>query len=81
MNIFLNISRFIFGLLFYFFRTVVNIQNETINTWITPRRFALLLGALIFVSWPGIFVGLQSFVFRDFGYFSLPLAWHIKESF
>lgn len=60
---------------------IVNIQNESEGTWITPRRFALLLGALIFVSWPGIFLGRQSFVFRDFGYFSLPLAWHLKESF
>jgi hypothetical protein len=56
-----------------------NIQNE--NPWITPRRFAVLLAALTFVSWPGIFLGLQTFIYRDFGYFSVPLAYHLRESF
>src|SRR5215469_1568275 len=74
------LSGFIFGLSFAFLN-VVNNQNECDSTWITSRHFALLLGALIIISWPGIFLGMQSFVFRDFGYFSLPLACHIKESF
>jgi hypothetical protein len=57
----------------------MNAQNE--NDWITPRRFASLLAALIFVSWPGILLGLQTFVYRDFGFFYDPVAWHMKESF
>lgn len=59
---------------------MVNIQNQKDNTWITSRRFALLLGVLALITWPGILLGRQCFVFRDFGYFSLPLAWHLKES-
>src|ERR1700677_4928973 len=58
-----------------------NLQNENESSWITPRRFAVLLAILAFVSWPGIFLGLQTFIYRDFGYFSAPLAHYFKESF
>src|ERR1700678_3231766 len=59
----------------------LNVQKENDSSWITPRRFALLLAILVFVSWPGIFLGLEMFVFRDFGFFGLPIAWHLRESF
>lgn len=57
-----------------------SIQSETDCSWITPRRFALFLAMLILVSWPGILFGLRMFVFRDFGFFAAPIAWHLRES-
>jgi hypothetical protein len=33
------------------------------------------------MTWPGIFLGLEMFAFRDFGFFALPIAWHLRESF
>ena len=59
----------------------LNVQNENGGSWITSRRFAVFLGILIFVSWPGVLLGLQTFVFRDFGFFSAPIAWHLRLSF
>lgn len=55
-----------------------NVQND--SSWITSRRFAVFLAIAVFASWPGIFLGLQMFVFRDFGFFSAPIAWHLRES-
>ena len=49
--------------------------------WLTPRRFALLLLVLVMVSFPQIVLGLQTFVYRDFGIFSYPLAFYLRESF
>jgi hypothetical protein len=49
--------------------------------WCTPGRFALLLAAFIFASYPHVLVGLQAFNFRDFGLFSYPLASFQRESF
>jgi Bacterial membrane protein YfhO len=59
----------------------LKIENEDSGSWITSRRFAVFLAILTFVSWPGIFLGSQMFVFRDFGFFSAPIAWHLRESF
>jgi hypothetical protein len=59
----------------------LNVQKENDSSWITPPRFALLLAILTFVSWPGVFLGLEMFAFRDFGFFALPIAWHLRESF
>ena len=47
---------------------------------ITAGRFALLLGLLILAAFPGVTLGWESFVFRDFGYYGYPLAHHLKES-
>lgn len=49
--------------------------------WLTPRRFAALLALLTLASYPQVFLGLQTFVFRDFSYFSYPIAYHLRESF
>jgi hypothetical protein len=58
-----------------------NAKNENDGSWITPRRFAVFLAVLVFTSWPGVFLGRQMFVFRDFGFFSAPIAWHLRLSF
>ena len=44
--------------------------------WLTTRRFALLLAALVVVSWPQDFLGLQTFVYRDFGLYAYPIAFY-----
>jgi hypothetical protein len=45
------------------------------------RRFALLLGALIVVSFPLVVTGFTSFYIRDFAVFGYPLAFFHKASF
>ncbi|HXC37054.1 MAG TPA: hypothetical protein VNV43_14340, partial [Candidatus Acidoferrales bacterium] len=59
----------------------LNVENENDGSWITSRRFAVFLAVLVFVSWPGVLLGRQMFVFRDFGFFSAPIAWHLRLSF
>jgi hypothetical protein len=49
--------------------------------WFSPGRFALILGALIFASFPQVLLGLQTFVVRDFGFFAYPLAHYQRECF
>ena len=49
--------------------------------WLTPGRFASLLAAMVLVSWPQVFLGLQTFVYRDFGLYAYPIAYHLRESF
>jgi hypothetical protein len=46
-----------------------------------PVRFAVLLGVLIAVAFPEIVFGQSSFFFRDFGFFSYPLAHYQRECF
>ena len=49
--------------------------------WLTPRRFACLLLALIVVSFPQIITGAQTFIYRDYGVFSYPLAFYSRACF
>src|SRR6266850_3924915 len=49
--------------------------------WLTPGRFALVLGLLIFAAFPQVVLGLQTFVVRDFGFFAYPLAHFQRECF
>ena len=42
------------------------------DDWLTPRRFAVLLALLALASYPQVFLGFQTFVYRDFGLFSYP---------
>src|SRR5438105_3510601 len=52
-----------------------------LGQWLTPARFALLLGLLIFASFPQVLLGLQTFVVRDYGFFAYPLAHFQRECF
>lgn len=52
-------------------------QTHPLNT----TRFALLLLALVAVSFPDVLFFGNSFVFRDFGGFCYPLAYHHRQSF
>lgn len=47
----------------------------------TARHFALLLGIGIIAAFPNVFLGLSTFVIRDFGFFAYPLASYQKECF
>ena len=49
--------------------------------WFTPRRFAGLLVLLVLASWPQVWLGWQTFEYRDFGIFSYPIAHYFRESF
>jgi hypothetical protein len=51
------------------------------DNWLTPRRFIVLLAVLTLASYPEVFLGFQTFVYRDFGLFSYPIAYHFRESF
>jgi hypothetical protein len=57
------------------------VRTASDDTWFTPRKFAALLGVLVFVSYPQVFLGFQTFIYRDFGGFSYPIAFHLQESF
>src|SRR6266481_472409 len=54
---------------------------ESLKKWLSPVRFALILGALVFVSFPQVLLGLETFVFRDFGLFGYPLAYFQRQCF
>jgi hypothetical protein len=51
------------------------------NSWLTPGRFCLILAVLIIIPFHKVLLGGQTFVFRDFGIYSYPLASFVKESF
>lgn len=58
-------------------------MNETGRAfnWFTPMRFGILLALLIFAAFPQVVLGLQTFVVRDYGFFSYPLAHFQKQLF
>lgn len=57
------------------------LEERLATTWLTPGRFALFLGLLVFAAFPGVLLGTQAFVFRDFGLFGYPLAMFHRQSF
>jgi len=51
------------------------------DSWLTPGRFAALLGLFIFCLFPAVLLGTQTFFFRDYGIFGYPLAAYHRECF
>lgn len=49
--------------------------------WFTPARFGILLALLIFAAFPQVLPGLQTFVIRDYGFFSYPAAFFQQQCF
>jgi hypothetical protein len=56
-------------------------ETGAADEWLTPRRFALILGLLIVATFPGVLLGSTTFVIRDFGMFGYPLAYFHRQSF
>lgn len=54
---------------------------EVSDGWLKPWRFAVVLAALIFVCFPAVVAGFETFYFRDFGTFGYPLASYQKDCF
>ncbi len=61
--------------------TETRLETGSADEWLTPGRFALLLGVLIFVTFPGVLLGGTTFVVRDFGLFGYPLAYYHRQCF
>jgi hypothetical protein len=51
------------------------------DEWLTPGRFALFLGLLIFATFPGVLLGSTTFIIRDFGLFGYPVAYFHRQCF
>jgi hypothetical protein len=49
--------------------------------WALPRRFALLLAAMIAIPFWDVLLGFKTFVVRDYGLYSYPVAYYLRESF
>jgi hypothetical protein len=49
--------------------------------WLTPGRFALVLGLLVFASFGAVLVGGRTFIIRDYGMFSYPVAFFQRQCF
>jgi hypothetical protein len=48
---------------------------------LTAARLALLLGALLLVSYPDILACTHAFFYRDTGQFGFPVAWYLRDCF
>jgi len=51
------------------------------DEWLTPRKFALFLALLVILSFLDVLLRGRSFVSRDFGLFSCPLAYFHRDCF
>ena len=56
-------------------------QPNVMDAWLTPGRFALCLGLLLTATYPSVLLGRATFIFRDFGMFSYPVAFFQRECF
>src|SRR2546425_11281458 len=59
----------------------VNEAAAKADLWFKPGRFAVLLAVCIFAAYPEVVLGARAFFFRDFGFFSYPLACYHRQSF
>ena len=62
-------------------RTDLASEPDRADGWLTPGRFALILGLLIIVTFPAVLMGGRTFVIRDFGMFSYPVAHFQRQCF
>ena len=54
---------------------------ESGRDWSSPGRFAVLLAVMIFAAFWDVLLGLDTFVVRDFGLFSYPVACFQRQCF
>src|SRR5262245_32157577 len=63
-------------------RLSLSTHNQRLDAaWLTPGRFAFILAICILAAYPEVVLGLQTFYYRDFGFFGYPLAHYHRESF
>src|SRR4026207_1980011 len=62
-------------------QTTDSVVQNPVSEWLSPGRFALLLGLLIFAAFPQVLIGTHAFAYRDYALFSYPLAHYFRESF
>lgn len=55
--------------------------GKTSQDWFTPGRFLILLAICIFAAFPEVVTGIATFVYRDYGIFSYPNAYYLKQCF
>src|SRR3974390_1510360 len=58
-----------------------DLRSPTADPWLTPGRFTIFLSLLVLAMFPGVLLGRESFVFRDFGLFSYPVAFFQRSCF
>ncbi len=51
------------------------------DEWFTRGRFALVLAALLFATFPGVFLGTGAFFYRDYGFLGYPFVFYARECF
>lgn len=56
-------------------------SRNDINGWFTPSRFILIISICLFTAFPEVITGIATFVFRDYGIFSYPNAYYLRQSF
>jgi hypothetical protein len=56
-------------------------ETGAADEWLTAGRFALLLALLLVATFPGVLFGGSTFIFRDFGMFSYPVAHFQRQCF
>ncbi|HEV2394361.1 MAG TPA: hypothetical protein VG146_18585, partial [Verrucomicrobiae bacterium] len=57
------------------------LKTEAVDAWLTPGRFALLLALLVVAAFPDVLLQGKTFVARDFGAFSYPVAFYHRQCF
>ena len=61
--------------------TETKLEGNAGDEWLTPGRFALALALLVIAAFPGVLLGGNTFVLRDFGHFGYPLAFYHRQCF
>ena len=61
--------------------TSPSLTRDASDGWLTPARFALFLSLLVLAMFPSVLLGRETFVFRDFGLFSYPVAFFQRACF
>jgi hypothetical protein len=59
----------------------VPVTGRDADGWLTPGRFAAVLGVFLGVTFPGVLAGQETFFQRDFGVFTYPVAQYFRECF
>jgi len=58
-------------------------ETETLKGFdnlFSAGRFLIVLGLLIFISYPGLVLGTRTFCYHDAGLFSYPVAYYLRDS-